>query len=281
MLNQITPVILTYNESPNIGDRLAELRWASDIVVVDSYSEDDTVEIVSNSPQARLFQRRFDNHAAQWNFAIKETGIKRDWVLAIDADYRLPDEFIAELSRLQPRDDTVGYRAHFRYCIRGRAIRSGVYPPVTVLYRTKQGEYVSDGHTQRLFIPGNTEELQTRIFHDDRKSFLAFFEAQRRYAQLESDKIYRSNSRSLSWPDKIRRLRVVSPAAILVYCLIVRGGIWDSWPGLCYASQRALAEFLLSVNLVKRDLRLSRRRDPVRASTGNPSFAAARESDSK
>src|SRR5258708_7588126 len=82
MLDQITPLILTHNEAPNIGRTLAELSWASDIVVVDSFSDDETLEIVSRFPQVRVYQRQFDSHENQWNFGLRETGIDSEWLLA-------------------------------------------------------------------------------------------------------------------------------------------------------------------------------------------------------
>ena len=65
MLDQITPLLLTYNESPNIQRILNKLDWAREIVVVDSFSDDDTPTILGNYPTVRMFQRRFDNHANQ------------------------------------------------------------------------------------------------------------------------------------------------------------------------------------------------------------------------
>src|ERR1700730_17884251 len=97
MFDQITPLILTYNEAPNIGRTLEQLRWAHDIVVVGSFSDDETLEIVAEFPRVRVYQRKFDTHEQQWNFGLKETGIKTEWVLALDADYTLSDELIAEL----------------------------------------------------------------------------------------------------------------------------------------------------------------------------------------
>ena len=94
MLQNITPLILTYNEAPNIGRTLEQLRWARDIVVVDSFSNDETLEIVSRFPQVRIYQREFDSHEKQWNFGLKETGISLEWVLALDADYVLTEEFL-------------------------------------------------------------------------------------------------------------------------------------------------------------------------------------------
>ena len=80
-------IILTYNEAPNIARALGGLSWAKEIVVVDSFSEDETVEIATSFPQVRVVQRAFDCHRNQWEFGLKETGISTPWVLALDADY--------------------------------------------------------------------------------------------------------------------------------------------------------------------------------------------------
>src|SRR5690242_284940 len=135
MLDQITPLILTYNEAPNIGRTLEALQWARDIVVVDSFSNDETVEIASSFPQVRVFQRAFDSHRNQWEFGLHETGIATPWVLALDADYVVTNEAVVELKEIQPDLDVAGYRAMFVYCIHGKKLHSGIYPPVTVLYR--------------------------------------------------------------------------------------------------------------------------------------------------
>src|SRR5215216_552975 len=102
MLDQITPLVLTYNEAPNIARALGALSWARDIVVVDSFSDDDTVAIAKSFPRVRVFQRAFDSHRNQWDFGLKETGISTPWVLALDADYVVSDELIDELKKLQP-----------------------------------------------------------------------------------------------------------------------------------------------------------------------------------
>src|SRR6185369_6730985 len=105
MLDRITPVLLTYNEAPNIGRTLDRLRWASDIVVVDSHSQDATLSILSLYPQCRVFQRPFDDFASQWEFAVTQTQINSDWVLALDADFVLTTELVDELAALDPSVD--------------------------------------------------------------------------------------------------------------------------------------------------------------------------------
>ncbi|HEU4506932.1 MAG TPA: glycosyltransferase family 2 protein [Pyrinomonadaceae bacterium] len=249
MLDQITPLILTYNEAPNIARTLAPLAWAKDIVVVDSFSDDDTVEIALSVPQVRVFQRAFDSHRNQWEFGLKETGITTPWVLALDADYVVSDELIEELKQLQPDPATAGYRVNFVYCINGKKLHSGIYPPVTVLYRREAATYVQDGHTQRVAVEGRIEQLRSPVFHDDRKSFKRWFRSQARYTELEAQKLRAADRNELSRVDRLRRWRVVMPPAMLVYCLIVRRGIFDGWAGFYYAFQRTVAELMLSHRL--------------------------------
>ena len=257
MLEEITPLILTYNEAPNIGRTLAALGWARDIVVVDSFSDDETLAILQTFPQVRLYQREFDCHQKQWNFGLKETGIKSAWVLGLDADYVLTAEFSAELRALQPAASVNGYRAKFIYCVNGKRLASGVYPPVTVLYRHAGASYGQDGHTQRLVIDGAVETLRAPLLHDDRKSLSRWLEAQSRYTKLEAGKLLAAGPEGLSCTDRVRCWRVVAPAAMLFYCLLIRGGLFDGWAGFYYAFQRALAELMLSLYLIDHDLGIS------------------------
>lgn len=250
MLEQITPLILTYNEAPNIGRTLERLTWARDIAVVDSYSTDDTVEIASSFPQVRVFQRAFDAHRNQWEFGLRGTTIKTPWVLALDADYLVTNEAVAELETLQPNEATAGYRARFAYCVHGKQIHSGIYPPVTVLYRRDAAAYVQDGHTQRVVVEGRVDDLRAALLHDDRKPLRHWLNSQARYADLEATKLMTTSREDLRLRDRLRLCFVVAPAATLFYCLFVRLGIFDGWRGFYYAFQRTLAELMLSLYLL-------------------------------
>ena len=251
MLDQITPLILTYNEAPNIARTLDSLRWAREIVVVDSFSTDDTAQIAASFPNVRVVQRAFDCHRNQWEFGLKQTGIKSEWVLALDADYAITTELVNELRSLQPADETSGYRARFIYCVSGKRLHSGIYPPVTVLYRAATAEYIQDGHTQRVSVNGRIEELRSPLLHDDRKPLRRWFESQKRYTKLEAQKLRAANPAELSFPDRMRRWPLVVPPLALFYCLVVRAGIFDGWAGFYYAFQRTVAELMLSLYLIE------------------------------
>lgn len=254
MLENITPLILTFNEAANIERTLAKLKWARDIVVVDSGSTDATRDILERNSSVRVFENPFASHAEQWNFALCKTGIRTDWVLALDADFVLSDALVTELKALVPAPKVAGYRASFVYCVAGTPLRRTVYPRVVVLYRKYSAQYVQDGHTQRVRVQGDIADLGSSIFHDDRKPLAQWLRAQVRYARLECKKLVSTPFGRLGAADRVRRLIVVAPLAMLVYCLVVKGGLLDGRAGLLYALQRMTAETLLSLFLLRRAL---------------------------
>jgi len=251
----ITPLILTYNEEPNLAGCLGRLRWAKEVVVVDSLSRDDTKAIAARHPNVRFLERPFDNHTAQWNFGLDQ--VRTEWVLSLDADYVLSDGFEEELAALAPAAGLAAYAVSFRYCINGRPLRGTLYPSRLALFRRARCRYVQDGHTQRLQADGLTAALQTRILHDDRKPLSRWLTSQDRYAKLEADKLTRTPASALGLNDRIRKTIILGPPVVLLYTLFVRGVILDGWAGWYYAFQRALAETLLSLRLIEAKLGVS------------------------
>lgn len=248
-LNSITPLILTYNEAANIDRTLKRLTWADRIVVVDSYSTDETLAILSQYPTVTVLQRKFDTHATQWNYGLQE--IKTDWVLSLDADYIVSDELLTEIIQLPDQVTIDGYFIKFKYCVFGQPLRGTILPPRQTLFRRDRAWYIDDGHTQLLQIEGKSEELAKFIYHDDRKSLSRWLWAQDRYMVIEVKKLLETPFADLSWGDRIRKQKVLAPFVILVYCLILKGGILDGWRGWYYTFQRVLAEILLSIRLIE------------------------------
>jgi glycosyltransferase involved in cell wall biosynthesis len=254
VLGKITPVILTLNEVSNIARTLGMLRWAKEIVVVDSGSTDGTTEIARSFPNVRVWTRAFDSHAQQWNAAVGDPHITTDWVLALDADYLVTTALVAELMTLSPPDSVFGYRARFEFAIGGTVLRGSLYPPHVVLFRRSRGRYVQDGHTQRLVIDGPVEELGGTIIHDDRKPMSRWLASQRGYARQEAERLV-----ALSWSeagtrDRVRKMLVVAPWAVPAYALFDQGVVLDGWSGLRYAAQRGLAEVFIARALLRRHL---------------------------
>lgn len=253
LTDRITPLILTFNEAPNVGRTLRCLRWASRMVIVDSYSTDDTVAIAQSFPGVEVHQRKFDTHADQWNYGLSR--VETDWVLSLDADYVCPTGLVGEILALPEEPEFHGYLARFSYCVCGRPLRSTLYPPRVVLHHREGAHYEQDGHTQRLRVPGRIGRLRSVIRHDDRKPLSAWLAAQARYSADEAEKLLAAAPSELGLVDRLRRTGVLAPALVPLHCLFTRGLVLDGRAGWYYTLQRTYAELLLALRLWDRRLR--------------------------
>jgi glycosyltransferase involved in cell wall biosynthesis len=253
-LDQIDVLVLTWNEEANVERTLGALRDFPRILVLDSGSTDATLTIARRYPNVQVVSRPFDNHAAQWNYGLTQCGLTATWVLALDADHVLSQAAVKEIAGLVPAQEVGGYWAKFRYCIGGRALTGSLYPPVLVLYRRNGASYIQDGHTQRVVIGGKALALQAHALHDDRKPLSAWLFAQDRYARLECDLLRSKAWAELRWQDRLRRMLLITPWLVPLYCLTVRRGLLDGRRGLFYALQRGIAEAILSIRLLQAGL---------------------------
>src|ERR1700730_15304780 len=246
---EITTLILTFNERENIGRTIAALSWAKQIVIIDSFSTDETIEIAKAlHPNITVVQRRFDTHATQWNFGLAQ--IRTRWVLTLDADYELSRELSSEIAELKPSDEVSAYEARFQFRIFGRNLRACVYPPRSILFRTERCTYYDDGHTQKLAINGSTRRVSGVVYHDDRKPLSGWLRAQDRYATIEARHLLATPVAQLNFQDRLRRRLFLAAPLMSFYLLFARGLLLDGWPGWFYVCQRTIAELLLSVRLL-------------------------------
>jgi glycosyltransferase involved in cell wall biosynthesis len=255
LIDQITVLILTYNEEANIGRTLSALARFTEIVVLDSNSTDETSAIVASFANARLVQRPFDTHANQWNYGLHSCGIKRAWILALDADYLLSDKCVDEIAALAPSEEVSGYQASFNYCLHGRRLRASLYPSHVVLFRRDRGRYEQHGHTQRPVIGGKIGMLSVPFDHDDRKPHSRWLSSQQKYARLEADFLLSYAKGKLRLVDRLRLTGVFGPILVFLYTLLAKRCILDGWPGWLYVLQRTLAETMIALEIVDRRMR--------------------------
>jgi glycosyltransferase involved in cell wall biosynthesis len=250
-LQNIDVVILTYNEEANIARSLDALMRFPRVVLLDSGSSDGTLAIAARYPNVRVCANAFKDFAAQWTHALHRCGLASPWVLALDADYVLDAALVDEMAALSPPQEVSGYRVGFRYCVHGHALSASLYPAAVILYRREGASYEQDGHSQRLRTPGDVAPLRGQVSHDDRKSFSVWLAAQDRYARIECRSLREKAWRELNWRDRVRRLVVIAPWLVPLYCLTVGRGLLDGRAGLFYAMQRAIAETILSARLLE------------------------------
>lgn len=94
-MEKITAIIPTFNEQANIKEAIESVLWCDEIIVVDSFSKDKTVEIVKSFPQVRLLEHEYEHSAAQKNWTIPQA--THGWIFLLDADERPTPELVAEV----------------------------------------------------------------------------------------------------------------------------------------------------------------------------------------
>jgi glycosyltransferase involved in cell wall biosynthesis len=269
--DEITPLIITFDEAPNIARTLDSLAWARRIVVIDSGSTDDTVRIARSYPQVEVISQPFADFASQCNFGL--TQVTSPWVLSLDADYELSDDLVDELRTLELPPSVAGARTRFVYRIFGRPLRGTLYPPRTVLYRREGACYRNEGHGHRVIVDGEVRDLAGAIYHDDRKPLGRWLASQQRYAHVEAEHLLALGA-SARGADRLRLMGWPAPIGVLFYTLFVKGCLLDGWAGWYYVLQRVFAEVLIALEITDRRLRGARPVDVVDARAERTSAAA-------
>jgi len=159
---KLSAVVLTHNSSAVIGDCLQSLRFTDEIIIVDSGSTDNTLELAAS---ARIYKRKLVSFAAQRNFAIKQA--KSPWVLMIDSDERVPDELAKEIKAAVKTDSFSAYRLKRLNYFFGQAMKHGGYWPdwQIRLFKLKDfGKYTGTVHETPRYV-GSLGDLKTPLLH--------------------------------------------------------------------------------------------------------------------
>jgi len=238
----ITPVVLTYNEEPNIGPTLASLDWASRIVVVDSGSSDRTAEIARSFANVAWFVRKFDSHAAQWSYGVQGTSIDTRYILALDADMRPGPGFVEELAQFTEKTGQAAM-VPFEYRMQGRPLMGSIYPAQVRVFAESDIRIEQRGHTQVFSSTVPLHHFRAKLIHEDHKPFGRWLANQLKYADLEAERIRNSPTHSLR--DRLRQSGV-SPAIWGTYAYLRAGGPLTGRASAAYAQERMVFETLLS-----------------------------------
>lgn len=255
-LKRVTPVVLTYNEEPNIGRTLESLRWASEVIVIDSGSTDRTEQIARGFSNVTWNYRPFDNHLAQWTHGIQQTGATSEYVLALDADMQVTPGLLREIEERFFRGQFDGGVIPFEYHYYGHALSSSLCPPQLRLFRRSEVNIAQPDHTQRFSVRGNTYKFRNALIHDDRKPIERWVASQLAYQLLNEKELSNGGRRRIR--DRLRRLGIMPPIVGFV-AYLKAGGPLRGAAAARYAYERTVAEALLAIRLM--DIRLKRNRD--------------------
>ena len=260
----ISVIILTHNEETNIRRCLDSVSWSDDILVVDSFSDDRTVEI-SKRHGARVIQRAFDDFSSQRNFASEQGDLKYEWVFHLDADEIVTPELRAELPGAVLGDKDA-YRVSSKLMFCGKFLRhAGLFPWYQVRFGRKQTlRFTQVGHGQRETLePGRIGTLKSSLLHFNfSKGLSDWIERHNRYSTAEAqqnvygytdddvpilDLLSTETHRRRRAAKKIFRRLPCRATIRFIYMYLFRGGILDGKPGFTYCRLLAWYEWLIGL----------------------------------
>lgn len=176
------------NEAANLRRSLPALKWCDDVVVVDSFSDDDTVKVAGESG-ARVVQRKFDGYGTQKRFAV---GLARhDWVLNIDADEVLSDELIQELTSLPETVELNAYSIPRRHVFMGHIFRYGHESALHLirLFNKTMCNFDEAPVHEKVVTKGKTGRLRSVMLHYSYRDLNHFFEKLNSYSHSGAVKL--------------------------------------------------------------------------------------------
>ncbi|WP_374521564.1 glycosyltransferase family 2 protein [Hydrogenophaga sp.] len=187
---KLVAVILTFNEELHLARCIASLQGlASEVVVVDCFSTDATLDIAT-AHGARVIQRAWVNHAAQFNWALTQLDASTDWVLRIDADEVLTPSLVTEIERRLPEigPEIDGVYWCRRMTFQGRLIRHGGVFPIRVLrlFRFGKGQCENRWMDEHIKVAGPTVDFAGEMIDDNLNSLTWWTEKHNKYASREA-----------------------------------------------------------------------------------------------
>ena len=262
----ISALILTYKEEINIPPLLASLVWCDDIVIYDSFSSDATVEL-AQAADVRVFQRKFDNYAAQRNAALTEVEFKHSWVLMLDADERIPAHEMVEIEAAvrDAADDVALFRMRRNDMFFGRNIRRSAGYPTWGARIFRVGHVRVERDINEEFVTDGRVELLTAHFdhYPFNKGIAYWFERHNRYSTMEAETLLAERSKTIKWSGlfghgPIERRKAIKqlayrmplrPVVTFFYLFIMRRGFMEGVPGFTYSILRAIYELMIDLKM--------------------------------
>jgi glycosyltransferase involved in cell wall biosynthesis len=196
MKTPVSFIIPTRNEERNIRHAIESVvAWADEVFVLDSYSEDRTIEIAGEMG-AKIARRRFDNFSAQKNWALDNLPFRNEWVFFLDADERVPSQLQAEIVDVvkEPSGPFAGFYVARQNYFMGVAVHHGGWYPDRrlIFFKQRLGRYERRIVHEHIVLDGCAGHLQHALLHfNDNKGLHQYFERHNVYSTMEALEAYK------------------------------------------------------------------------------------------
>jgi glycosyltransferase involved in cell wall biosynthesis len=239
---KLSVTIITFNEESNIKECLESVKWADEIILVDSESRDKTIEI-AKAYTDKVITKKWEGFSVQKSFALANAG--NEWVLSIDADERVTPELKEEIQSLlsaEPSPD--GYFIPRRNFFLGREIKNcGWYPDYQMRLFRKSKTVVDPRKVHEGFlVNGNTGHLKNAFIHFTHNNLHDTFKKINEYSTLEAEELYLQK--------KAKPINIfLNPAAAFLNHFFHRGGYKDGVYGLMVSLIHAVTKMMMYMKM--------------------------------
>jgi glycosyltransferase involved in cell wall biosynthesis len=227
-MNSLSVIIPAYNEETYIEDAIRSVSFANEIIVIDSFSTDNT-RVKAQNMGCTVLERKFDNFSAQKNFAIKAA--KGDWILFLDADERVTEKLKHEILETLKNPKYNGYTISFPHFYMNRFLYHKV-DRVVRLVKNEDIQFTGDVH-EKLNIHGNIGALRNFMIHYTYKGLFHLLAKKDSYAWFQAQTSVRKGK-------KVTYIHIIfKPMYRFFHAYIIKKGFLDGVPGLALASINA------------------------------------------
>lgn len=235
---RLSVVIITRNEEVNLGRCIESVKFADEVIVVDSHSEDRTVEIARQFG-AKIFTVDWTGFGPAKQYAVKQAS--GDWILSVDADEALSPSLAEEIRGIVDSSPAIdGYDMPRLTNFLGRWIRHcGWYPDrVLRLFRRGRGRFTDATVHEQLVVDGPTGHCLGNLYHHSYPTLELYIEKFNRYTTMGAEQAFERGERTSLFDLTFR------PAAAFVKHYISKAGFLDGVEGLMISVLSSCAVFV-------------------------------------
>ena len=245
--NKITGLIITFNEEKNIEEVIRNLDFVDELIIVDSFSTDKTVAIVSKYPNIKFIRNKFENYTSQRNLALKQAS--HQWILFIDADERVSEKLKNEIiETINNKTVNTAFYVYRKFMFQGKHLRfSGWQTDKNIrLFLNGKAEYVSNKLVhEKLSINGSVGKLKNKLIHYSFTDYESYKQKMIYYGKLKAKELFLKGIK----PDAFHF--IIKPTYKFLYSYFFRLGILDGKKGIQICYLNALSIYMRYPELKK------------------------------
>lgn len=239
---KITVAVITKNEEKNIKACIESVKgWADEVIVVDGYSEDQTVSI-AESLGAKAIRHHFEGDFSKERNIANDNAIG-EWVLHIDADDRVTKDFKTIVDDIIDKSEGINaYKFRRKSFFLGHFMRyGGWYHSVPNFVRKSRVRFEGQIH-ERPVYPGELGVLDADIEHYPFESIAQFMDRHNRYSSIQAEKMFRESGTAKL--KHIKRTAIMKTFKTFWKMYVKKQGYKEGMHGFVFASLFALTNFL-------------------------------------